>query len=252
MATLAKLLTERSTADTKHRQLLRRLGVVVGAQPPNRRTIVTTIAQAEQCYEDLVAVHIAYVQKLGATMDVQEHQNWIDTKGDAHMDAVAAATTAVELIDANPANAPPPRQLAMVTGERDHLVLRVNALHAAIEEALGGDARLNKEQHAAMTENFVALEGHLVRYGELIAEMKAVDAAQSATYQGQLNTFMTEKVPVVERIRVALAGARPAQQGAAGDNPQSLSWPLPEIHDGVGGSPVRDGQECGGMRCLPC
>jgi len=75
MATLAKLLTERSTAHTKYRLVLRRLGTVVGAQPPNRRTIVITMARAEQSFEVLMETHFAYIWKLGATMDDQEYRN---------------------------------------------------------------------------------------------------------------------------------------------------------------------------------
>jgi len=202
-------------AETNHRLILRRLATAVGAQPPNRRTIVSNISQAEASYAVLTAAHIAYVHKIGASMDAQEHQGWINTKDDAHTAGIAAATNAVELIDVNPANAPPARPLETITSEKLRLTLRINALYTAIEEALPDGVQFNNEQHAAMTENLETLEGHLRRFEELITELKAVDVAQIATYQAQLDAFMAEKIPMDARIRINLARSKTAQVGAA-------------------------------------
>ena len=168
MATVNKLLADRGTADTKHRQAMRVLAASVTAAP-NRRTIAANLAVVEEAFEVLIQRHVSYVLKLGASMDNAEHQGWIDTKGDTHYQSVQAAKDALELIDADPENLPPPRQVADVKEDLAVKILRINALHTNLEAALAED--MNVEQHEAIEVELTDLQNQWEAHQTLEREL---------------------------------------------------------------------------------
>ena len=99
MASVGKCLSERGISETKLTQSLRALSIARAAESPNKGVLMKGITQAEQLYEVLVEKHVVYVQKLGATRESVDHQNWINNKSDVYNTEVEAARDAVNLLD---------------------------------------------------------------------------------------------------------------------------------------------------------
>ena len=206
MATVNKLLADRGTADTKHRQAMRVLAASVTAAP-NRRTIAANLAVVEEAFEVLIQRHVSYVLKLGASMDNAEHQGWIDTKGDTHYQSVQAAKDALELIDADPENLPPPRQVADVREDLAVKILRINALHTNLEAALAED--MNVEQHEAIGVGLTDLQNQWEAHQTLERELRTLDPDNDAALRTEHGGYRADKIAIIERIRVGLARKRP-------------------------------------------
>ena len=215
MATVNKLLAERGTFDTKHRQATRILQTAAANAAPNRRALVTGIANAELAYDALLNAHATYVIKLGATMDNVEHQQWIDLRGDAHVAAQEAAQGAIALLDADPANVVviPARNIADVREDIDMLRLRVNALHAALQQAVAQP--MTVLQHEALVTQSTELDVLLANHRDLYAQLRHADPANANDHRAECQAYQNQKVPISEEIKIALAAGRPAPAAAA-------------------------------------
>ena len=209
MATVNKLLAERGAADTRHRQSVRQLAAVVGSDAPNRRTIMSAVTNVEISYDNLVQTHVAYVLKLGASMDNQEHQTWIDQKGDNHANALEGARNAVAIIDADPANVPAGRNVEEVRDDITDIELSITALHTALQTAV--TQNMNQEQFEAQTQNLSVLETKLTEHRALSRELRTLDVANQEELRTTHNGYQAQKIPIVEQIKVSLAAKRPDQ-----------------------------------------
>ena len=63
--------------------------------------------RTEATFVIVVEKHITYAQKLGASLEILEHQQWIDTCGGTHVTVMMAADEAIKTIDVADANADP-------------------------------------------------------------------------------------------------------------------------------------------------
>lgn len=174
---------------------------------PNRRNIVTNQSSVEASYEDLLNKHVAYVIKLGATMDNVDHQGWIDAVGDTHFAALTEAQNAVDLIDMDAVNVNPDRTIPIVKEELELLELKLNALHAALQAAVVEE--MNKEQHEDLCKRQAVLERLLLEHREISRELRALDAANADDLNTAHRAYQAQKIPILENLSIALAAKRP-------------------------------------------